>query len=71
MKIWIQDNNKKTYRNIRLQCEAHSDYSYLGDFSDDEFRDFLVEIQLDIDVEKNVKLINYYGYLHLFVINKN
>ncbi len=71
MKIWIQDDNQKTYRNIKLQCEPHSDYSYLGDLNDDEFRDFLVEVQTDIDVEKNVKLINYYGYLHLFVINKN
>ncbi len=71
MKIWIQDNNTKTYRNIKLHCEAHSDYDYLGDFNDAEFKNFLLEVQPDIDVEKNLKLINYYGYLHLFVINKN
>jgi autonomous glycyl radical cofactor GrcA len=71
MKIWIQDENRANYRNIRLQCEAHSDYNYLGELSDDEFKEFLLEVKPDIDAEKNLKLMNYYGYLHLFVIKSS
>jgi len=71
MKIWIQDENRANYRNIRLQREAHSDYNYLGELSDDEFKEFLLEVKPDIDAEKNLKLMNYYGYLHLFVIKSS
>ena len=71
MKIWIKEESTQTYTNVKLHCEEHSDFNYLGDLDDEEFRNFLLEFQPDIDVEKNVKLIKYYGYLHLFIIKKN
>jgi len=72
MKIWISDTKTATHRLIRLHCEEHSDYHYLGDLDDTEIRNFLFELQESIDVEKNLKLIKYYGYLHLFIVfNKN
>lgn len=70
MKIWISDTQTPSHRLIRLNCEEHSDYTYLGDLDDDAFRDFLLEVKADIDVDKNVKLLKYYGYLHLFIIAK-
>ena len=70
MKIWISDTQAPTHRNIRLHCEEHSNYTYLGDLNDEELKDFFLEVQDDIDVEKNIKLIKYYGYLHLFIISK-
>jgi hypothetical protein len=70
MKIWISDKKTPTHRLVRINCEEHSDYDYVGDFTDEELRAFLVEIQDDANVEKNIKLIKYYGYLHLFVIPK-
>jgi len=70
MKIWIEDRETKTYRNVKLNCETHSDFKYLGDLNDDELREFLLEIQDDMDVDKNIKLLKYYGYLHLFIIVK-
>ena len=70
MKIWINDTKTPTHRLIKLNCEEHSDYSYLGELSDDELRDYLLDIKENIDVEKNIKLIKYYGYLHIFVIFK-
>ncbi len=70
MKIWISDNKTQTHRLIRLNCEEHSDYVYLGDLDDEELKNFFLEAQSDMDVEKNIKLIKYYGYLHLFIINK-
>jgi hypothetical protein len=70
MKIWISDTQTPTHRLVRLNCEEHSDYHYLGDLDDAALCQFLREVQKNIDIEKNIKLLRYYGYLHLFVINK-
>ncbi len=70
MKIWISDTQNITHRLVRLNCEEHSDYKYLGDLSESELKIFLLEIQDTMDVDKNMKLLKYYGYLHLFVIEK-
>lgn len=70
MKIWISDTQTPTHRLVKLNCEEHSDYTYLGDYDDDELRTFFLEVQPEIDVDKNTKLLKYYGYLHLFVIKK-
>jgi hypothetical protein len=68
MKIWVQDNDASAYRNVKLHCEEHSDYEYLGDLNDDEVREYLLNLQPNADVEKNLKLLHYYGYLHLFIV---
>ena len=67
MKIWIHDTNTPSHRIIKLHCEEHSNFVYLGDLNDDEIRTFFADVSEKIDVEKNLKLIHYYGYLHLFV----
>lgn len=71
MKIWISDCITPTHRNIRLNCEAHSNFSYLGDLDDEELSTFLLKVKPNIDLKKNVNLLHYFGYLHLFIINKN
>jgi len=70
MKIWISDTQTTSHRLVRLNCEAHSDYSYYGDLTDEELSVFLLDLQDNINVNKNIKLIKYYGYLHLFIIIK-
>lgn len=70
MKIWISDTQTKSHRLVKLNCEEHSDYKFLGDLDDLELKDFLLELKPDIDLDKNMKLIKYYGYLHLFIIYK-
>ena len=70
MKIWKSDTQTKSHRLVRLNCEEHSDYTYLGDLNDTELRAFFLDIKDDIDVDKNIKLIKYYGYLHLFILPK-
>ena len=70
MKIWIHDTNAPSHRIIKLNCEEHSNFVYLGDLNDDEIRTFFADVSEKIDVEKNLKLIRYYGYLHLFVTPK-
>jgi len=67
MKIWIADTKTQTHRLIKLHAEKHSSYKYLGDLDESELKTFLKSLQEDIDVDKNTKLLNYYGYLHLFI----
>ena len=69
MKIWISDTKTPSHRIIKLNCEEHSGFEYLGDLNDDELRSFFLDVQESIDVDKNIKLIKYYGYLHLFIIS--
>lgn len=70
MKIWKTDTQTPTHRLIKLQCEMHSDYTYFGDLNDDKIKDFFLEVQPEMNVEKNLKLLHYFGYLHLFIIHK-
>jgi len=70
MKIWISDTKTATHRLVRLNCEVHSDYVFLGDLDDAALKTFLLSVKEDIDVEKNMKLIKYFGYLHLFILPK-
>ena len=70
MKIWILDTQTPTHRLVRLNCESHSNYKYFGDLDDKELTTFFLELQDNINVEKNLKLLKYYGYLHLFIISK-
>jgi len=67
----MSDKQTPAYRNVKLNAEEHSDFTYLGDLDDAQLESYLVEIKEDIDIDKNIKLFKYYGYLHLFVIYKN
>ncbi len=70
MKIWISRTQTTAYRLIKLNCEQHSNYEYLGDLDDEELRSFLKDVKSDIDIEKNIRLLHYFGYLHLFITSK-
>jgi len=67
MKIWISKTVTTSYKLIKLHCEQHSEYEYLGDLSDEDLKEFFLSVKGDIDVAKNIKLLHYFGYLHLFV----
>jgi len=71
MKIWIADTKTQAYRQVKLHNEEHSGFEYLGDLDDEQLKSFLLNLQDSMDVEKNMKLLKYYGYLHLFIINKS
>jgi hypothetical protein len=70
MKIWVLDKITPAYRQVRLNFEESDGYDYLGDVNEDDLEKYLLELQNDIDVAKNIKLLKYYGYLHLFIISK-
>ena len=66
----MSDTDMPTYRLVKLNGAEHSDFSYLGEFDDEKLKEFLLKIQDDMDIEKNMKLIKYYGYLNIFIIHK-
>jgi len=70
MKIWTQITEGKKHKIVRFNCEEHSDMNYVGEFDDTAFKEYLQKLDGSIDVEKNLKLIKYYGYLHLFLSEK-
>lgn len=70
MKIWKLQTQTPTHKIIRLNCEEHSDLKYLGNLNDAEILEFFHNLSEDIDKEKNLKLLKYYGYLHLLVKQK-
>ena len=69
MKIWKEESNSPTHKLVKLNCEQHSNFTYAGDFDDDSLAEFLQELNPKIALEKNIKLLKYYGYLHLFIIH--
>ena len=70
MKLWISDSKMPTHRLVKLNCEEHSDFKYVGDLSDEDLEKLFLELDPKMDIQKNMKLIKYYGYLHLFIINR-
>ena len=70
MKLWISDEQAATHRLVRINAEDHSGYDYLGDLNDDEIRSYFLGVQPDMNIEKNLETIKYFGYLHLFVATK-
>ena len=69
MKLWITDSDTPTHRLVRINCENQLGYRYLGDLDEQEIQTLISSIKKD-DLEQNIKRLNYYGYLHLFVIKR-
>jgi len=70
MELWISEENAPTHRLVRFNAEEHSNYKYLGDLDDEAIKAFFKEIKPDLDAEENLKMLKYFGYLHLFVTPK-
>ncbi len=71
MKIWIEDNSTPTHHIIYLSKEGRQDLRFLGDYDDKALRSYFETLGSAIDIEKNLKLLHYFGYLHLFVKKEN
>lgn len=70
MKIWIQEEKTATHHIVHLNLEHHGNFEYLGDLNEEEQKALLLKIKPGIDVEHNLKMLRYFGYLHLLVIQK-
>lgn len=70
MKVWISEEKAATHHLVRFYLEQHSDYSYLGDIEEDKLKEIMLKIKPDIDLDKSVQMLKYFGYLHIFVATK-
>ena len=66
MKLWIKDTSTITHYILYFTKESSENTEYFQEFDDDGFKDYLTTLSSKIDVEKNLKLIHYFGYLHIF-----
>jgi hypothetical protein len=66
MKLWIKNTSTKTHHILYFTKEDAQDAEYLGDFDDNTFSAYLESLSPSLDLEKNLKLIHYFGYLHIF-----
>jgi uncharacterized protein YeaO (DUF488 family) len=70
MKLWISDIKTPTHRLVKIYGHKHSDYTYIGDLNDEELEEFFYSIE-NKNIQKNIDLLKYYGYLNIFVIAKD
>ncbi len=66
MKLWIKNTSTATHHIIYFTGENAQDTEYLGDLDAEAFKAYLAGLSSKIDLEKNLKLIQYFGYLHVF-----
>jgi len=66
MKLWIRDTSTPSHHIIYLTGEDAQDTTFLDDFSDESFLRYIESISPLIDAQKHLKLIRYFGYLHIF-----
>lgn len=66
MKLWIRDTSTPTHHIIYLTGENAQDTTFLDDFNDAGFLEYLHGLSPLIDAQKHLKLIRYFGYLHIF-----
>lgn len=71
MKLWISDKEAQTHRLVRFSIDESKGYRCLGDLSDKEIKACLKEIKDDLDLDRHLDMIKYFGYLHLFLDTTN
>jgi len=71
MKLWIKDTSTASHHILYYTKESSENTQYFKDLDDEEFKTYLATLSPTIDVEKNLKLIHYFGYLHIFAKKEN
>ena len=66
MKLWHKNTSTETHHIIYFTTESAENTSYLGEFDEASFGAYLTKLSPSIDTAKNLKLITYFGYLHIF-----
>ena len=66
MKLWIKDTSTTTHHILYFTTEDSENVRFFKEFDEDAFKAYLKSLSETIDFEKQMKLINYFGYLHVF-----
>ncbi len=70
MTIWKYEENKDTYRLVKLYTEDHGEGEYIGDLDEESIRRIILEIKPDVQIDQAYGTLAYFGLLPLLVTKK-
>lgn len=70
MTIWKYEENRETYRLVKLYKENHGEGEYLGDLDDESIKNMILDIKPDAKLEQAFGTLAYFGMLPLLVTKK-
>lgn len=70
MTIWKYEENRETYRLVKLYKENHGEGEYLGDLDNESIKKMILDIKPDAKLEQAFGTLAYFGMLPLLVTKK-
>ena len=70
MTIWKYEEDKETYRLVKLYKEDHGEGEYLGEMDDDSIKKMILEIKPDAKIDQAFGTLDYFGMLPLLITKK-
>jgi len=70
MTIWKYEENKPTYRLVKLYKENHGEGEYMGDLEEQEIKNMIVKIKPNIKIDQAFGTLSYFGMLPILVTLK-
>jgi len=68
MTIWKYKEEKDTYLLVKLYKENHGEGEYLGDFSEEEIKKIILDINPNARVGQAYGTLAYFGFVPLLVL---
>lgn len=70
MRIWKYEERHPTHALVKLYAEGHGEGELLGEFTDEEVKALILGIKPDVNIDKELHRLKYFGFLPLLVIYK-
>jgi hypothetical protein len=70
MTIWKYEENKDTYRLVKLYTEDHGEGEYIGDLDEESIKKIILDIKPDMKIDQAYGTLNYFGLLPILVTKK-
>ena len=70
MTIWKYEENRPTYRLVKLYKEDHGEGEYIGDLEDEKIKKMILEIKPNIKIDQAFGTLSYFGMLPILVTFK-
>jgi hypothetical protein len=68
MKIWKYEEQKESYKLVKLYKEDHGEGKLIGDLSEEEIKTLILEIKPNIKIDQAYGTLVYFGMLPILVI---
>ena len=70
MTIWKYEENKDTYRLVKLYTEDHGEGEYIGDLDEESIKQMILDIKPDVKIDQAYGTLSYFGLLPILVTKK-